>query len=177
MDFKRDDQTLFCAPILSHNSSQLEGTTVPPPESAHHVSTLPLTLSLWHRCCCCHGMADIAKMKKGELVTGMVINSDEQPDDICEPCLAGKMHSNLFPPSLNCALQPLELIHSDLHGPLPVQTCEGFRYWILFIDDCTSFRRSFLCPMDSSAFQWNSTTFPLEFTGIPLEFCSLIILL
>jgi len=126
MDFKRDGQTLFCAPISLHNSAQLDGTTVPPPESAHRVSTLPLTLSLWHRRCCHHGLADIAKMRKGELVTGMVINSDEQPDVICEPCLAGKMHSNPFPLSPNRALQPLELIHSDLHGPLPVQTCEGF---------------------------------------------------
>ena len=97
-------------------------------------------------------MADIAKMKMGELVTGMVINLDEQPDVICEPCLAGKMHSNPFPPSLNRALQPLELIHSDLHGPLPVQTREGFRYWITFIDDCTSFRAAILLRKKSDAF-------------------------
>jgi len=96
-------------------------------------------------------MADIAKMKKKELVTEMVINSDEQPDVICEPCLAGKMHSNPFPLSLNRALQPLELIHSDLHGPLPVQTHEGFRYWITFIDDCTSFRAAILLCKKSEA--------------------------
>ena len=85
-------------------------------------------------------MADIAKMQKGDLVTGMVINSEEQPDPICEPCLAGKMHSKPFPHSPNRTSQPLELVHSDLHGPLPVQTREGYRYWITFIDDCTSFR-------------------------------------
>ena len=30
------------------------------------------------------------------------------------------------------------MIHSDLHGPLPVATPEGYHYWITFIDDCTS---------------------------------------
>ena len=99
-----------------------------------------------------NGLTDISKMRKGELVTGMVINSDEQPDVICEPCLAGKMHSNPFPPSPNRALHPLELIHSDLHGPLPVQTCEGYRYWITFIDDCTSFRAAMLLRKKSDAF-------------------------
>ena len=29
MAFKRNNQTLFCAPISSHNSAQLDGYTVP----------------------------------------------------------------------------------------------------------------------------------------------------
>ena len=29
------------------------------------------------------------------------------------------------------------LIHTDLHGPLPVTTAEGYRYWVTFIDACT----------------------------------------
>ena len=152
MAFKRNNQTLFCAPISFHNSAQLDGYTVPHSESANIASTLPLTPSLWHRRCCHHGMADIAKMQKGDLVTGMVINSEEQPDPICKPCLAGKMHSKSFPRSPNRTSQPLELVHSDLHGPLPVQTREGYHYWITFIDDCTSFRAAMLLRKKSDAF-------------------------
>jgi len=33
----------------------------------------------------------------------------------------------------------LALIHSDLHGPLKVQTPEGFKYWVTFIDDATRY--------------------------------------
>jgi transposase InsO family protein len=32
----------------------------------------------------------------------------------------------------------LELVHMDLHGPLPVATREGYRYWVTFIDDASS---------------------------------------
>jgi len=79
-------------------------------------------------------------MHKDDLVTGMTFASSEKPDTVCEPCLAGKMSSNPFPSSPSRSTQPLELIHSDLHGPLPVPTWEGYRYWITFIDDATSYR-------------------------------------
>ena len=64
--------------------------------------------------------------------------------DIClirearHSCLAGKMHSNPFPSTSSHASKPLELVHIDLHGPLPVATCEGYRYWVTFIDDASS---------------------------------------
>ena len=48
------------------------------------------------------------------------------------------MHSNPFPSSPSRTTQPLELVHSDLHGPLQVATREGYRYWMTFIDDATS---------------------------------------
>src|SRR5215469_3409741 len=31
------------------------------------------------------------------------------------------------------------LIHADLHGPMPTQSPEGFRYWCVFVDDATRF--------------------------------------
>ena len=67
-------------------------------------------------------------MHKDSLVTDMTIGSSGKPDIVCEPCLAGKMHSNPFPSSPSRATQPLELVHMDLHGPLPVATWEGYRY-------------------------------------------------
>jgi len=71
MDFNCDGRTLFCAPIGSTNCAHLSGSTEPPSELANWVSTLPLTLSLWHRRCCHHNLADITKMHKEGLVTGM----------------------------------------------------------------------------------------------------------
>jgi len=64
MDFNCDDRTLFCAPIGSTNCAHLSGSTEPPSESANWVSTLPLSLSLWHCCYCHHNLADITKMHK-----------------------------------------------------------------------------------------------------------------
>src|SRR5260221_2308139 len=143
---------LFCAPIGSNNCAHLSGSTELPPESANWVSTLPLSLSLWHRCCCHHNLADITKMQKEGLVQGLAFGPPTKPDIVCEPCLAGKMHSNPFPSSSSRATQPLELVHSDLHGPLPVATREGYRYWMTFIDDATSHRAAMQLKRKSDAF-------------------------
>jgi len=103
-------------------------------------TTMPLTPSLWHRRCRHHNLVDIAKMQKDALVTEMTFASSHKSDIVCEPCLAGKMHSNPFPSSPSCSTKPLELVHSDLHVPLPVATHEGYRYWITFLDDATSYQ-------------------------------------
>jgi len=68
-------------------------------------------------------------------------------------CLAGKMHSNPFPSSLSRPTKPLELVHSDLHGPLPVATREGYRYWITFLDDATSYQAAMRLKRKSQALE------------------------
>ena len=115
MDFQRGGKTLFCARVHSDNCAYLSGSTEPlsmSSESANWVSTVPLTASLWHRRCCHHNFADIAKMHKDTLVTGMTFASSEKPDMVCEPCLAGKMRSNPFPSSPSRSTQLLELIQT-----------------------------------------------------------------
>ena len=152
MDFIRAGRSLFCAPIGLTNCAHLSGSTEPLTESANWVSTLPLTPSLWHRRCCHHNLVDITKMHKEGLVTGMTFSSSEKPDIVCEPCLAGKMHSNPFPSSSSRALKPLELVHMDLHGPLP-PTREGYRYWLTFIDDASSHRAALRLKRKSDTFE------------------------
>ena len=99
-------KSLFCAPICSDNCTVLSGSSKPVSESANWVSTLSLTPSLWHCCCCHHNLADIAKMQKDTLVTGMTFASSHKPDIVCEPCLAGKMHCNPFPSSPLSSTKP-----------------------------------------------------------------------
>ena len=31
-------------------------------------------------------------------------------------------------------LKPLDLVVSDVHGPLPTSTAQGYKYWVLFLD-------------------------------------------
>jgi hypothetical protein len=152
MDFTLRGIVRFCALIGSDNQALLSGSTELLPESTNWVSTLPLTPSLWHRRCCHHNMVDITKMHKDGLVTGMTFASSEKPDIVCEPCLAGKMHSNPFPSTPSRASKPLELVHMDLHGPLPVATREGYRYWLTFIDDASSHRAALRLKRKSDTF-------------------------
>ena len=57
----------------------------------------------------------------------------------CEHCLAGKQNRVSFksyPPSRKTEL--LELVHSDLCGPMKTKTLGGALYFVTFIDNCSS---------------------------------------
>jgi hypothetical protein len=152
MHFKHEGVTIFNAPINDSNAAFINGTTIPISEFANRISILPLDYSLWHRRLAHHNYADVKRMIKDGLVTGVKLQSTSAPDPICEPCLAGKMHANPFPSSLNRATKPLELIHSDLHGPVPTRTHSGYRYWVTFIDDNTNFWVIYLLKQKSDTF-------------------------
>ncbi len=112
-----------------------------------------MDINLWHRRCAHHSHATITKLIQGDLVVGLVVSSKNQPDPICEACLAGKMTSGPFPSSDSISEHPLELVHSDLHGPLPVASPEGYRYWMTFIDDCTKLQAVMYLRRKSDAFE------------------------
>jgi hypothetical protein len=63
------------------------------------------------------------------------------------------MHSNPFSSSSSHATEPLELLQSDLHGPLPVSTKEGYRYWMTFIEDATLHRAAMQLKQKSDTFE------------------------
>ena len=44
---------------------------------------------------------------------------------------------------------PLDKIHCDLWGPAPIASNQGFRYYVLFVDDCT--RYCWLFPLKSKS--------------------------
>jgi hypothetical protein len=50
------------------------------------------------------------------------------------------MKANPFPPTGHIAAKPFDLIHMDVHGPVPVQLHSGMRYYAIFIDGCTKFK-------------------------------------
>ena len=53
----------------------------------------------------------------------------------CESCLEGKMTKRPFPSKGNRVSDKLELIHSDLCGPMNIQVRGGYEYFVTFIDD------------------------------------------
>jgi GAG-pre-integrase domain len=53
----------------------------------------------------------------------------------CETCKLGK-HTRLpFSLSNYKSEKPFDLIHSDVWGPAPIESYNGFKYFIIFIDD------------------------------------------
>jgi hypothetical protein len=54
---------------------------------------------------------------------------------VCNGCAQGKNIKNPFPKRDNKAEAVLELIHSDVCGPMPSSSISGYVYYVSFIDD------------------------------------------
>lgn len=58
---------------------------------------------------------------------------------MCHDCVVAKCHRLPFTSSTSCTSFPLELIHSDVWGPSPLLSSNGYRYYVIFVDDYTRF--------------------------------------
>ena len=68
----------------------------------------------------------------------------------CENCLKGKMARKPFGTGTRSEF-PLQLIHSDICGPMNVRARHGGRYFITFIDDYTRYSHIYLISHKSDA--------------------------
>lgn len=95
--------------------------------------------------------ADIWHQRLGHLnMTGMCrlrmhvcgVVFQEETHKKCEACLKGKLAAEPYPAaSSSKTTEPLQLIHSDVCGPMPEASWGGARYLVTFTDDFT--RKSF----------------------------------
>jgi hypothetical protein len=56
-------------------------------------------------------------------------------EGICRGCALGKNVKNPFSSSNSRSKEILDLIHSDVCGPMPVKSLGGSLYYVTFIDD------------------------------------------
>lgn len=57
---------------------------------------------------------------------------------ICEGCMLGKQHRESFLSESTWIAQfPLELVHTDICGPMQTKSIFGNKYFLLFTDDYT----------------------------------------
>ena len=54
---------------------------------------------------------------------------------VCKSCLEGKMTKRHFSSKSKRSKEPLQLLHSDVCGPLSVQARGGYEYFVTFIDN------------------------------------------
>ena len=57
----------------------------------------------------------------------------------CKHCTQGKMTQLPFSHSNTIASSPLEIVYSDVWGPAPISSINGFRYYVAFIDAYSRF--------------------------------------
>ena len=73
------------------------------------------------------------------------ISSWLNKNSICTGCQLGKRCKLSFYDSKNHCQFPLEKIHCDIWGPAPIFSMLHFKYYVIFVDDCT--RYTWLFPL------------------------------
>lgn len=115
-------------PWLENDSKQKNA------ESTNLVEARP-SQQLWHRRL---GHLSIENMKLLKENEASGIDYDVDLQSPCIPCTEGKQNKQPFPKySFFKSGKKLDLIHSDVCGPMSVASFGGARYLLTFIDDCT----------------------------------------
>ena len=66
---------------------------------------------------------------------GILESLDYESVDACEPCLMGKMTKTPFSGTMERATDLLEIIHTDVCGPMNIEARSGYLYFLTFADD------------------------------------------
>ncbi|GKC78541.1 retrovirus-related pol polyprotein from transposon TNT 1-94, partial [Tanacetum coccineum] len=94
---------------------------------------------LWHRRLNHLNFGTINDLARKDLVRGLPRLKFEK-DHLCSACQLGKSKKHTHTPKTeNTILEVLNSLHIDLCGPVRVQTINGKKYILVFVDDCSRF--------------------------------------
>ena len=110
--------------------------------SSNFSSTCKVDLDLWHCRLGQNSKRDVQKLSKS--VQGMKLHNSRFSESFCDICGANKL--NRKPPSSKITLRKsskLELVYSDVRGPMETTSLGGHRYNVSFIDSYSRFARAY----------------------------------
>ena len=91
---------------------------------------------LWHRRLGHLNFQSLKTLQQKNLVYGLP--SIQEVKEVCEGCALGKHHRESFSKENAWrAKAPLELVHTDVCGPMTTPTHADNRYFLIFVDDFT----------------------------------------
>ncbi|MCI09880.1 retrovirus-related pol polyprotein from transposon tnt 1-94 [Trifolium medium] len=77
----------------------------------------------------------------------------QMPSEVCEDCVQDKQHRDSFSKNvLSRTKHVLEVIYSDVCGPMEVNSTGGNRYFVTFVDDCSRKPWTYLIKKKSEVF-------------------------
>ncbi|GAU26641.1 hypothetical protein TSUD_102510 [Trifolium subterraneum] len=89
---------------------------------------------LWHYKLGHLNFNDMCDLQKKQLVSGLP--EIEIPKEVCEECVQSKQHRNSFSKEVKSKTKAiLEVVYSDVCGPIQVESIGGNKYFVTFIDD------------------------------------------
>uniref|UniRef100_A0A2N9FHD6 CCHC-type domain-containing protein n=1 Tax=Fagus sylvatica TaxID=28930 RepID=A0A2N9FHD6_FAGSY len=131
---------------------ELESVYVMSAESAYVDRTRKNeTTDLWHMRLGHVSYSKLSIMVKKSMLKGLP-QLDVRTDTVCAGCQYGKAHQLPYKESKFKAKEPLELVHSDVFGPVKQPSIGGMRYMVTFIDDFSRYVWVFFMKEKSDTF-------------------------
>ena len=94
------------------------------------------TLEIWHRRLCHRTLDPPTVQYLASKVSGMEVSkTPETPAKICGICAKGRQHKEPETKARERATQLLEVVHTDICGPMQTPSLHGERYFITFTDE------------------------------------------
>lgn len=152
VEIRKGNSIVLTGSINKQNTFYLDGETTLA-ESALSASTLPATLSTWHRRFIHQNYDSLRKLLRSKAVNDYKVNGEGSAKEQCIACLAGKQHRAPHSKPAERAGRLLGRVFSDLHGPMQVEGRGGYRYWISFIDDMSRYTAVYFLRKKSDTFQ------------------------
>ena len=144
---RRTGVTEFTATIRSNDLAYLDWRPAPRVESAH-VTIAELDAQLNHL-----PHLAVRLLVREKAILGLPEHIAGLTGDVfCKDCVNGKL--TRAPHTTLAARAERLLLHvfSDVHGPLPVNSCRGHLYWVTFIDDYSRFPSVYFISKKSGVF-------------------------
>lgn len=113
-------------------------------------------LELWHRRFGHLNTKSVEKLIRDQMVVGLKVNNDnsDKKTVVCEACVTGKQTRKPFVVrDARRSSRVLELIHSDVCGPVTPVGLGGVKYFVTFIDDWSHFTMTFLIESKDEVFE------------------------
>lgn len=109
------------------------------------------TADLWHARLGHVGYHKLKVIMEKSMLKGLP-QLEVKTDIVCAGCQYGKAHQQPYKESKFRAKKPLELIHSDVFGPVKQTSISGMRYMVTFIDDYSRYVWVFFMKEKSETF-------------------------
>lgn len=96
----------------------------------------PSQTKLWHERLGHLNTKDLNSMWKTQSITGLKLESGTNRIN-CEICAAGKLSRTPFAATSKKNVGILDIVHTDVCGPMRTESHGGARYFVTFIDDAS----------------------------------------
>ncbi len=145
----RKDNTLLAKAAMKGNLYELDTAPAPPQKALVAQST-----KIWHQRLAHIQPSSIIEMAQSNAIRGLDVDHSIKDEPTCTGCVLGKGSRQPIPKkSHSRATKLLELVHSDVNGPLEVPSLGGSRYFVTFIDDYSRWTSLYTMKTKSETFE------------------------